>query len=112
MIVWLVWGVAAAIIVTCTYQWFHKVQRIMQERKNSMESAAGQLASCRREVIAARYSVELTEVMEHSESVYRQAEADYHKAFYKPWIWLPAILMGFRAIPPEDYYMLGRNWEA
>lgn len=109
---WIVWIVAAAGMAVCVYQWFGKVQRIMGERKSNMEMAAGQLAACRRMTIAARYDPELAETLAHSESIYRQAEELYNRAFYRPWVWLPAVLIGFRPIPPEDYYMLGRNWKA
>lgn len=110
MLLWLIWMVAAASISVCLYLWFRDVRRIMRERKSTVESAASQLASCRKKAIGARYDPELAKVIARSESIYRQAVALYHQSFGKPWIWLPAVLMGFRSIPEEDYYTLGRNW--
>ena len=107
---WLIWIVAIISIAVCLFLWFRDVRRIMRERKSTVESAAGQLASSRKKAASVRYDLELEKVVTRSESIYRQAVELYHQAFNKPWIWLPAILMGFRAIPPEESYTLGRNW--
>ena len=112
MLPWLIWVVVVVSVTVCLYLWFREVRRIMRERKSTVESAAGQLASCRRKAAGIRYDAELEKVIARSESIYRQATEHYQQAFRKPWIWLPAVLMGFRSIPPEDYYMLGRNWKA
>ena len=111
MLSWLIWLVAIASVAVCLYLWFREVRRIMRERKSTVESAGSQLAACRRKTFGVRYDPELAEIVARSESIYRQAVDHYQQAFRKPWIWGPAILMGFRSIPPEDYYMLGRNWE-
>jgi len=103
--------VAIVSITACLHLWFRDVRRIMRERKSTVESAAEQLAACRRKAAGVRYDPELAKVIARSESIYRQATELYRQTLSKPWIWLPAMLMGFRPIPEEDYYTLGRNWK-
>lgn len=108
---WLILIVAATGLTISVYRWFRKVQSIMRERKRTVESAAAQLAASRSQVVEKHYDPDLAKVITRCENIYRQAEAQYHESYYKPWIWLPATIMGFRAIPPEDYYTLGKSWK-
>ena len=105
----MIWIVVIACISTCLYLWFRDVRRIMRERKSTVDSAAEQLAAYRRKVAGVRYDPDLAKVLARSESIYLQAVKLYHQSLHKPWIRLPAVLMGFRSIPEEVYYTLGRT---
>lgn len=109
MLPWMIWVVAVAGIAVCLYLWGKDVRRVMRERKSTVESAAEQMASCRRKAAGMQYDPAVAKVVARSESIYRQSVELYHQALRKPWIGLPARLMGFRRIPEEDYYTLGRN---
>lgn len=108
---WLILVVAVTGLAICVYLWFRRVQSIMREQKRTVESAAGQLAAFRSQVVEKHYDPDLAKIIMRCENLYRQAETQYHETYYKPWIWLPATIMGFHAIPPEDYYTLGKNWK-
>lgn len=36
-----------------------------------------------------------------SESIYRQAVDNYNHALHRPWVYIPARIMGFRRAPEE-----------
>ena len=93
------------------YFWFHKVLHIMRERKNTVEIAASQLEAQRSKADEKHYDSNLAKIIGCCENAYQQAETIYNQSFAKPWIWLPAVLMGFRKVPPERFYTLGRNWQ-
>lgn len=101
---------AAAGLAVGVYFWFRKVLHIMQEQKNTVEIAASQLEAQRSKADEKHYNSDLAKIIRRCENVYQQAETLYNQSFVKPWIWLPAVLMGFRKIPPERFYTLGRNW--
>ena len=46
-----------------------------------------------------------------SESIYRQAADNYNHALHRPWVYIPARIMGFRRAPeePEPGPMDGRS---
>ena len=93
------------------FLWFRNVSRIMQEQKKTIDSAARQLATARSQEVSNRYDPDLASHIRQAENIYRQAEKLYHQTLYNPKNYLPAVLMGYRPIPPEDYYTLGkRNW--
>lgn len=89
--------IAVISTVLCLFLWFRDVRRIMREKKSTVESARRQLISSRERAAKARGTSE-TAVLERSESIYRQAVDHYNRTLHKPWIYLPAALMGFRAI--------------
>ena len=98
MSVWLAWLVADISIAVCLFVWFRDAKRIMRERMNTVESAAVQLDTCRKKSAQAVGDPDAAAVLARSEDIYRQAVDLYHQHLRKPWIWLPATLMGFRTI--------------
>ena len=80
----------------------------MQERKSTVESAAGQLAVYRERASKTQGDPEAAAIFERSEKIYRQAVEHYNRILHKPWNYLPARLMGFHHIPyntsPENEY--------
>jgi len=98
MAVWLAWLVASISTIVCLFLWFRDVRRIMRERMNTVESAAAQLDACRKKPAQAVGDPDAAAVLARSEDIYRQAVDLYHQHLRKPWIWLPATLMGFRTI--------------
>ena len=107
----LIFMAAAAGLAIGVYFWFRKVLHMMQERKNTVEIAASQLEAQRSKADEKHYDSNLAKIIGCCENAYQQAETIYNQSFAKPWIWLPAVLMGFRKIPPERFYTLGRNWQ-
>ena len=98
MVPWFISLIAVVSIALCLFLWFRDVRRIMQERKNTVESAAGQLAAYRERVSKARGDPDATAVLARSEDIYRQAVNIYNQTLRKPWNYLPARLMGFHRI--------------
>lgn len=95
---WIAWLIAIVSTAVCLFLWFRDVRRIMRSRKSTVESAAGQLAACRERAAGARDDPEAAAVLERSEKIYRQAVDIYNQTRQKPWICLPAMLMGFQPI--------------
>jgi len=95
---WLMSLIAVVSVALCLFLWFRDVRRIMQERKNTVESAAGQLAAYRERVSKARGDPDATAVLARSEDIYRQAVNIYNQTLRKPWNYLPAHLMGYHRI--------------
>jgi len=111
-VMWLMIIAAGTALSFCVSLWFRTVSRIMQKQKSVLEIAAGQLAAVRMQAHGNRYDPNLSQRIKGCEIAYKQAELSYTKEFGKPWIWLPAKLLGYRAVPPEDYYTLGKdNWK-
>jgi len=98
MVPWFISLIAVVSIALCLFLWFRDVRRIMQERKNTVESAAGQLAAYRERVSKARGDPDATAVLARSEDIYRQAVNIYNQTLRKPWNYLPAHLMGYHRI--------------
>ena len=80
------------------YLWFRDVQRTMRERRNVVDSAYVQLKVYQKKVYQERGDSENVAVYERSKKIYRQAVSIYNGFLCKPWILLPAYLMGFRYI--------------
>lgn len=98
MVPWFISLIAVVSIALCLFLWFRDVRRIMQERKSTVESAAGNLAAYRERVSKARGDPEAAAILERSESIYQQAVDLYNRTLRKPWNYLPAYLMGFRPV--------------
>lgn len=99
MATWIAWPIAIVSTAVCLFLWFRDVKRIMRERMNTVQSAAAQLEVCRKKAEqVGEQNPEANVVLKRSESIYQQAVALYHLHLRKPWIWLPATLMGFRKI--------------
>ena len=80
------------------FLWFRDVRRIMRERKSTVDSAKAQLNVFREKAHKARDDPDAAAVLERSESIYRQAVDHYNQTLRKPWVCLPAALMGFQMI--------------
>lgn len=81
--------------------WFWVVYRELREKKNTMESAAVQLAVCKRQARLARDEREKEDaqgVLDRSLDIYRQSVNLYHQTLKKPWNYLPGCLMGYREV--------------
>lgn len=94
MVPWLILlaGICAAL---CLLLWFRDVRRVMRERRNTVESAAGQLAAWREK---ARDAPDAAAMIERSEAIYSQAVDIYNRTLRMPWNYLPARLLGFHPI--------------
>ena len=95
---WFPWLIALSSTTLCLFLWFRDVRRIMTSRKSTVESAAGQLSVCRKKAAEARQDSGVAEVLRRSQSIYTQAVDHYNATLRKPWVYLPAVLMGFRPI--------------
>ena len=98
VIAWLIAAVSTAAFVSL---WFWEVRRVLNDRKSIVDSAAGQLTSFRRRAEGAPCDKEFTQVLRRSESIYYQAVHNYNRTFSRPWVYLPARLMGFRRAPEQ-----------
>ena len=78
------------------------LRRVLRSRRSVVESAAAQLAACRRQAAGVRYDPELAQILARSESIYRQAVAHYNDTLCKPWCRLPGHLLGFDRDTGED----------
>ena len=98
---WLAWLIALASTLLCLFFWFRDVRRIMRDRMSTVESAAGQLTTCMEKAKEARNNPETEDILARSEKIYLQAVEIYDRTLKKPWIYLPALLMGFEMIPQK-----------
>lgn len=98
MAFWIISLVAVVSTAVCLFLWFRDVRRIMREQKSTVDSAAGQLRVVRNKTHKARGDPATAAVLERSESIYCQAVDHYNRTLRKPWVYLPAALMGFRMI--------------
>ena len=87
------------------FLWFRDVRRIMRERKSTVDSAKAQLNVFRDKAHKARDDPDTAAVLERSESIYRQAVEQYNRTLRKPWVCLPAALLGFRMIRNGGEYL-------
>ena len=92
---WVAWLIAAVSTTAFLVLWFWEVRRVLRSRRSVVESAAAQLAACRRQAAGVRYDLELAQILARSESIYRQAVAHYNATLCKPWCYLPGHLLGF-----------------
>ena len=95
---WIIPLVAVISTAVCFFLWFRDVRRIMGERKSTVESAKAQLDIFLGKAHQARGDPEAAAVLERSASIYRQAVEHYNRTLRRPWIYVPAALMGFRTI--------------
>lgn len=83
--------------------WFRRARQVLLARREMLDRAQAQLIDCRKRAAGARCDPALTEVLERSESIYRQAVYLYNAALHKPWVYLPGRLMGFHAKSGEGF---------
>lgn len=95
---WLISLIAVVSIALCLFLWFRDVRRIMQERKSTVESAAGNLAAYQEKMRRVRNDPDAAAVLARSEDIYRLAVDIYNRTLQKPWNCLPAHLMGYHRI--------------
>lgn len=95
---WLILLIAVISTILSLFLWFRDVRRTMQACKSMVESADGQLAVCREKALKVRDDPETAAIFARSEKIYRQAVELYNQTIHKPWIVLPAALMGYHAI--------------
>jgi hypothetical protein len=88
------WLIAGAGALLCALLWLRRAERLLRERRRIVDDAAEQLAACR-ERAAERYDPQRMEVLERSESIYRQAVDNYNALFRKRWARLPCALLGY-----------------
>lgn len=100
MTVWIPWLAAAVSTAVCLYLWFREVRRIVEEKADMVSCASGQVESSRRRVRQFPGDAAAAAVLRRSEDICRQAQLQYRQTLRKPWIRLPALLMGYRM--PED----------
>ncbi len=95
---WIAWMIAGISTTAFLVLWFWEVRRILGSRRSTVESAAAQLAVCRKKAMDGQDDPTRIEVLKRSESIYQQAVAHYNNTLRKPWVWLPAILMGYQKV--------------
>ena len=107
---WVAWLIAAVSTTAFLVLWCWEVRRVLRSRRSVVESAAAQLAACRRQAAGVRYDPELAQILARSESIYRQAVAHYNDALQagvpsaRPSAWLRPRHRGGRpltAAPPD-----------
>ena len=101
MLFWFILLIAVISTVLCLYLWFREVRRIMSERREMVENAARQLVVYQERVLKMRGDAEIAAISERSERIYQQSVALYNQTMHKPLVFLPAVLMRFKAIPVE-----------
>ena len=100
---WAAWLIAAVSLAAFVTLWCWEVRRVLTDRRSTVDSAAGQWAAFRRKMAETPCDQELAAVLLRSESIYRQAVDNYNRTFCRPWVSLPARLMGFRRVEePAD----------
>ena len=95
------WLCALASTAALIALWFRDARSVLSERKSTLESAASQLAVCRRRAEEQR-NRESAVVLDISKSIYAQALAHYDEARRTWWLFLPARLLGFDRITEPD----------
>ena len=99
---WLAWLIAIICAAAFLILWFRDVRRIMRERRSTLEYAAGQMRSWREKAIKAEDDPHVAAVFRRSETIYQQAVDHYNDTLARPWIRLPAALMGFRPLKDRE----------
>ena len=92
---WLAWLVAVVVAAGLITLWLFDARRVLREKCSTVESAAGQLAVCRKKLREHGGASEYAQVLDRSESIYRQAAENYNSALKKPWLYLPGKLLGY-----------------
>lgn len=101
MIVLIAIVIAAAVLTI----WFSAVHREMSSRAATVSRAEIQLTACRRNHLHTRGSTAepaTKTILTRSLDIYQQAVALYNQALLLPRNHVPAVLMGFRQIPPGE----------
>lgn len=108
---WIAWLIAALCAAAFVALWSWEVRRMLTGRQSIVDSAASQVSAFRRRLAQTPADREAAAVLYRSESIYRQAVDNYNYALHRPWVYIPACIMGFRRAPeePEPGPMDGRS---
>ena len=98
---WIAWLIAAVCAAAFVALWSWEVRRMLTGRQSIVGSAASQVTAFRRRLAQTPADREAAAVLYRSESIYRQAVDNYNHALYRPWVYIPARIMGFRRAPEE-----------
>ncbi|MBD8995190.1 MAG: hypothetical protein EGR26_01600 [Clostridiales bacterium] len=98
---WIAWLIAAVCAAAFVALWSWEVRRMLIGRQSIVDSAASQVTAFRRRLAQTPADREAAAVLYRSESIYRQAVDNYNHALYRPWVYIPARIMGFRRAPEE-----------
>lgn len=98
---WIAWLIAAVCAAAFVALWSWEVRRMLTGRQSIVDSAASQVTAFRRRLAQTPADREAAAVLYRSESIYRQAVDNYNHALYRPWVYIPARIMGFRRAPEE-----------
>lgn len=105
MTVWIAWLIAGISTVGLMIIWFITAHRELARAKQSVENAIRQVRlhidGCA-QVCNGPYEAAASNSLSVSRSIYREAVKNYEAARYKPLNRLPALLLGYRAIPKTD----------
>ena len=95
------WTIAAVSTTAFLFLWMWEVKRLLLIQKSMTDSAAAQLAACRQRAIQDPCDPEAVQILQRSESIYRQAVDHYNRVLSRPLICLPGRLLGFHPISTE-----------
>lgn len=98
---WIAWLIAAVCAATFVALWSWEVRRMLTGRQSIVDSAASQVTAFRRRLAQTPADREAAAVLYRSESIYCQAVDNYNYALHRPWVYIPARIMGFRRAPEE-----------
>ena len=98
---WIAWLIAAVCAAAFVALWSWEVRRMLTGRQSIGDSAASQVTAFRRRLAQTPADREAAAVLYRSESIYRQAVDNYNHALRRPWVYIPARIMGFRRAPEE-----------
>lgn len=98
---WIAWLIAAVCAAAFVALWSWEVRRMLTGRQSIVDSAASQVTAFRRRLAQTPADREAAAVLYRSESIYRQAVDNYNYALHRPWVYIPARIMGFRRAPEE-----------
>ena len=98
---WIAWLIAAVCAAAFVALWSWEVRRMLTGRQSIVDSAASQVTACHRRLAQTPADREAAAVLYRSESIYRQAVDNYNPALHRPWVYIPARIMGFRRAPEE-----------
>lgn len=79
--------------------WFWMARRELLGKQKAVDAAKSQLTASRQRYLRTRDGPEeeaAREILERSQSVYRQTVERYNEHLKKPWNHIPGVLMGFR----------------
>ena len=98
---WIAWLIAAVCAAVFVALWSWGGRRMLTGRQSIVDSAASQVTAFRRRLAQTPADREAAAVLHRSESIYRQAADNYNHALHRPWVYIPARIMGFRRAPEE-----------